>query len=501
MRSWIATAWVSLTLLTLASCSGQNSSLSSLPAPNTNSDSSANSVNSSMSANSANPAMSGKSALSTNSVGSDASASKKLKHIVVIIQENRSVDNLFNGFCATTKDCANTVTTDPVSGTPLVAESLAAPFDPFHDRSQFVIEYDNGKMDGFTKAGVVCGKGSGSQAGVHNDSCPYTVFSYVPSSETAIYQQLATQDGILSDATFQTNQGPSFPAHLYAIGGQSGGYVAPNHYAIDAGSGTCGKQKQVKTLDMTVPYPGKAGPLIPSCLDFKTVFDLLVNKGHTWRYYSNSAASFWSATQSIQHLYNSPNFFAPSGKFLTDIAAGTLADVTFVMPDSYEDSDHPGLITNPADGPNWVGSLVNAVGESPFWDSSAIVIWWDDWGGFFDHVKPSPPPGTMPTWLGNPDPNEYAFRVPMIVISPYIRTGRIDHTKRSFVSALRLIETTFKAGTLNNTDKYEPDDMTGMFNFGQKPRAYVPVGGSAARPNAHRGNGNPNDALTEPDGE
>jgi phospholipase C len=466
MRSWIAPAWVSMTVLTLMSCSAPNSSVRSLPAADTNDQ------------------------MSSAGMRSGATASTTLKHIVIIIQENRSVDNLFNGFCVKTNVCADTVTTDPVSGTPLVPESLAAPFDPFHDRSQFVIEYDNGTMDGFPKGGVVCSK---------SDTCPYTVFDYVPSSETTIYQQLATVDGILSDKTFQTNQGPSFPAHLYAIGGQSGGYVAPDHDAISSGSGTCGKQKQVKTVDMTVPYPGKAGPNVPSCMDFKTVLDLIANKGHTWRYYSNSAASFWSAPQSIQHLYNSPNFVVPSTKFLTDVAAGTLADVTFVMPDSYEDSDHPGLITNPESGPLWVASLVNAVGESQFWDSSAIIVWWDDWGGFFDHVKP--PSGQGPTWLGTPNPYEWSFRVPMMVISPYVRRNRIDHTPRTFVSAIRLIETTFKAGTLNNTDKYEPDDMTPMFNFNQKPRAYVPVGGSKARPNAHRGNGNPNDALTEPDGE
>ena len=468
MRSWIAPAWALLTLFTLASCSTPPSSVQSLPATNAGAQSMAT--------------------LERNS----GTAASKLKHIVIIIQENRSLDNLFNGFCVKTNVCANTVTTDPVSGTPLVQESLAAPFDPFHDRSQFVIEYDNGKMDGFPKGGVVCSK---SQF----DTCPYTVFSYVPSSETTIYQQLSTVDGQLSDETFQTNQGPSFPAHLYAIGGQSGGYVAPDHDAITSGSGTCGKQKQVKTVDMTVPYPGKAGPLIPSCMDFKTVFDLLANKGHTWRYYSNSAASFWSAPQSIQHLYNSPNFVVPSTKFLTDVAAGTLADVTFVMPDSYEDSDHPGLITNPADGPNWVGSLVNAVGESQFWDSSAIIVWWDDWGGFFDHVKPTP--GLIPSWGGTPNPYEVAFRVPMIVVSPYAKLGKINHVKRTFMSAIRLIESTFKAGTLNTTDKYEPDDLSPMFDFTQNPRPFVPVGGSAARPNAHRGNGNPNDAQTEPDEE
>jgi phospholipase C len=458
--------FVSLALIALASCATPNGGVRSVP----------NGL-----------------PLQESSIGSGraAGASAKLKHIVIIIQENRSVDNLFNGFCAKASVCANTVTKDPISGTPLKQESLAAPFDPFHDRSQFVTEYDNGKMDGFTRAGVICN---------NKAPCPYTVFSYVPKSETAIYRKLAQVDGELSDETFQTNQGPSFPAHLYAIGGQSGGYDS-DHFAIDAGSGTCGKKKQVKTLNMTVPYPGAAGPNVTSCLDFQTILDLVVAKGHTWHYYSNSASSFWSAPQSILHLYNSPNFSFPSTKFLTDIAAGTLADVTFIMPDSYEDSDHPSLITNPLDGPNWVASLVNAVGESQFWDSSAIVIWWDDWGGFFDHVKPSVPPGTPPSWMGNPDPYEYAFRVPMIVVSPYAKLGRIDHQKRSFVSAIRLIEDTFQTGSLGTTDQYEPaSGLNPMFDFSQSPRKYVPVGGANAQPRAHLGGGNPTDAESEPDG-
>ena len=422
-------------------------------------------------------------------------ASSKLKHIIIVIQENRSVDNLFSGFCLPKKiACADTVKTDPVSGKHLKLASLAAPFDPFHDRSQYIIEYDNGKMDGFPNAQVVCGSGSGS---VQPDaaSCPYTVFSFAPTTETKIYRQLATVDGILADKTFQTEQGPSFPSHLYAIAGQSGGFDT-GHDAIDGGSGTCDHPKSDKTVDMTKAYPGGPGPSRTSCLSFRAIMDLLANKGHTWHYYSNSASSFWSATQSIDHLNDSPNFSFPSTKFISDVAAGTLADVTFVMPPSYEDSDHPGTIMNAQDGPNWVGSVVNAVGESPFWNSSAVIVYWDDWGGFFDHVKP--PPGPVYSWGGNPNAFEYGFRVPMIVISPYVKLNTIDDTNHTFSATLRLIESTFKVGTLNTTDnpKYETSDLTGDFDFTQTPFPYVPVGGAAARPNAPH-HVNANDATEE----
>src|ERR1700722_16567887 len=140
-----------------------------------------------------------------------ASARKSpLKHIVVIIQENRTVDNLFNGFCINSSICADTVTVDPVTNTPLQPASLAAPFDPSHSHDQFVLQFDNGLMDGFPKSKVGCEK----------HKCGQTVFVYVPSTENAIYRQLPTGDGEVSDMTFEAPEGPSFPAHLYAIAGQ-----------------------------------------------------------------------------------------------------------------------------------------------------------------------------------------------------------------------------------------------------------------------------------------
>jgi phospholipase C len=391
-----------------------------------------------------------------------------IQHIVIIIQENRSLDNLFNGFCVGGGSiCANTVTVDPVTGTPLVQMSLAAPFGPSHSHKQFVQEYDNGKMDGFNNISGGCKTKSG---------CDKTVFAYVPSSETTIYQQLATVDGELSDATFQTNSGPSFPAHLYAIAGQAGGEgddTGP--WAIAGGSGSCAQPKNDVQILMTSPYPGKQGNKQPSCKNFTTIFDLLANAGYSWRYYSNAAQSFFSAPPAIQHLSGSPNFIYPSTQFLKDVAGGTLANVTYVMPWSEKVSDHPEEVKDPSAGPDWVASLVNAIGETPFWSNTAIVIWWDDWGGWYDHVPPPAPPFSQ-------DPYEYSFRVPLIVASPYARVGSMDHEPRTFVSALRLIEETFGLSSLGTTDQYEPDGLDTMFNFKQSPIPYTPLGGSNARP-------------------
>jgi phospholipase C len=217
------------------------------------------------------------------------------------------------------------------------------------------------------------------------------------------------------------------------------------------------------------------GNYVPPCKDFQTIFDLIAGAGHTWRYYSNIAGGFWSATEGIRHLYGSPNFIVPSTKFLTDVANHQLADVSFVMPWSGKVSDHPQFVKDPLAGPVWVASLINAIGETPYWYTTAIVVFWDDWGGFFDHVAPPPPPL-------NPDPFEYGFRVPLVVVSPFARIGTIDHTSRTFVSALRLIEETFNLPSLGTLDQYEPDGLDSMLNFSQPPVRFTQLGGQSALP-------------------
>jgi phospholipase C len=382
-----------------------------------------------------------------------------IQHVVIVIQENRTVDDLYNGFCiAGGVVCADTVTTDPVSGTPLQPVSIAAPFGLDHAHSTFVTQYDDGAMDGFPHTPIHC-KNKKLRA-----SCG-TAFAYAPAAETPLYRRMATVDGVLSDATFEADQGPSFPAHLYAIAGQSGGYDADN-WAIEGGAGNCVTKKPVAQILMTSPYPGETGNRVKPCKDFETIFDLVKAANHTWRYYSNDEGGFWSATQAIQHLYNSPNFILPSTKFLSDVQNGKLADVSFVIPFSSKASDHPSEMTNPFGGQQWVGSVLDAIGLSPYWANTAVVVYWDDWGGFFDHVPPPAAPFDQ-------DPFEYGFRVPLVLISPYARVGTIDHTPRTFISTLRLIEEVFSLPSLGTLDQLEPDGLDSMFDFNQTPNQYV----------------------------
>jgi phospholipase C len=143
---------------------------------------------------------------------------------------------------------------------------------------------------------------------------------------------------------------------------------------------------------------------------------------------------------------------------LQDVAKGTLANVTWVVPSSVN-SDHAGGI-NSVGGPDWVASIVNAIGQSQFWSSTAIFITWDDWGGWYDHVAP---PQLDSMGLG--------FRVPLIVVSPYAKHGYVSHVQHEFGSFLKFSEETFNLPSLGLID-VRADDLADCFDFTQAPQAF-----------------------------
>ena len=132
---------------------------------------------------------------------------------------------------------------------------------------------------------------------------------------------------------------------------------------------------------------------------------------------------------------------SPETAVLTDVAAGKLASVTWVVPD-LANSDHPASLS--ATGPDWVASVVDAVGASAYWSSTAIVVDWDDWGGFYDHVAPP-----------QLDVDGLGFRTPMIVISPYAKTEYVSHIRYESTSVVKFIEATFGLPTLSTAGRCE----------------------------------------------
>jgi phospholipase C len=360
-----------------------------------------------------------------------------IKHVVVIVQENRSFDNIYSGFPGA--DSATSGTTSSGKTVQLQPISFLTLPDPDHSHLNFLREYAGGHLY-FDR----------STMDSPEAPPPNLVYSYVDRSETVPYWTLA-QQWSLADRMFQSNSGPSFPAHLYLIGGQSLG-AAENPARFPWGCDAPGNS--VAVLDDGGDETAATAP----CFEMQTLADLLDAKSLSWKYYAprfgdGSTGYQWSAYDAIQHIRNGPHWnseiISPETTILSDVAAGNLPAVTWVVP-SFQNSDHGG---GGKTGPEWVASITNAIGNSPLWKNTAILVTWDDWGGWFDHVVP---PQLDKMGLG--------FRVPLIVISPYAKQGYVSHVNHEFGSILRFTEEVFNLGSLGGVDA-RSDDLRDMFDF------------------------------------
>jgi phospholipase C len=431
------------------------------------------------------------------------------QHVVVIFQENRTPDNLFQGLCTpplgNAAACSTTPTTaqyniqtanwldktSPTGFTQPLPVPLANKYDLSHAHSAFVTQCDLNntagacRMDG--AAGVSC---SG-----HCMTKPQ--YRYVDNFANIVtpYIQLAMQYG-WANYMFQTNQGPSFPAHQFIFGGTSAPSAADDAAGIFAsenmsGSGVTGTSSIAgciapagTTVEVISPS-GETSKIYP-CFEHSTVPDILPTPV-TWRYYAPSAGSIWTAPDAIAHICQSTG---PGGKcagpdwaanvdlkpadVLTDIANCKLRSITWVIP-SGQNSDHANV--NDGGGPSWVSSIVNAIGDSAscdngtgYWHNTAIVIAWDDWGGWYDHEAP--------TFLAQPGGDyQLGFRVPLIFVSAYTPAGYINNERHDFGSVLRFIEKNFgiKEGALNFADSRATNDLSGFYNFALTPRTYLNI--------------------------
>ncbi len=378
------------------------------------------------------------------------SASSVIKHVVIIVQENRSFDNLFNGFPGA--DTAQGGTTSTGAYIPLATVGLEDGADPNHRRSDFVNSFDGGKMDGFDKVGVF------------GPSRPSTyVYAKVPQSEVQPYWDYAKNYGI-ADRMFQSSTSASFTQHQYLIAGQSAGLTdVPSAlpWGCDAPAGT---------TTVTINPDGSLGTGPFPCFSYKTIADSLDAKGISWGYYAPAVSSgdvagnIWSAFDAISPVRFGAdwtrNIHSPETNVLGDITGGTLPSVSIVIPDS-ANSDHARF--SAVNGPAWVSSIVSAVGNSKYWNDTAIFVTWDDWGGWYDHVPPIAIDAEGP-----------GMRVPLLAISPYAKHGYISHTIYETASLTRFVEDVFGLGNMGQRDAtaHSPVDM---FDFTQtvKPLAAV----------------------------
>lgn len=468
-----------------------------------------------------------------------AVAGTKIKHIVFIIQENRTFDSIFGGKDpfpgADAASYGYSHDGNKIKLTEVPLEKPSCPIgwfscaDPNNYHPQWLLACNAPnpppfpvgqpspcRMNGFD-LNAKPQKGFPVPVGV-DDS---VIYSYVNRTEVQPYWALANYYA-LGDHFFMGHNSESYTAHQYLFMGQShntvdapqfdlpnlgGGYCdayyvycAYTPWGCDSPSGT-----RMYTIDANGaenPTPSKFPKSGPApCFGgsgYTSLAEAAQSKGLSWRVYlwsmcsgidaldANSNirhnADLWPQNIPMQNCHlrygpettgevNTKHFRTPSNEFFDDELpyAGhpgrSLASITWIMPGPYN-SDHPG-ISGGYCGPTWVSSIVDAIGSKPDWDSTVIFILWDDWGGFYDHV----PPYVVRDQQGP------GFRVPLIVVSPYIkRAGMIVKTPTEFATLLKFAETTFNLPSLNATDTTPYlNDLDGYFDFTHPPYKFTNI--------------------------
>jgi phospholipase C len=367
------------------------------------------------------------------------------------MQENRSFDNLFARFPGANAPIMGRMHTGRrVRLQPVGLDTT----DIDHSYGASIQDFDGGKMDGFDQNWTGSSKAAGKFA-----------YSYVKRSEVEPYWDMASQY-TLADRMFPTEHGPSWTAHLDIIAGTTN--VSHNEALVDfpnnspwdcyAPAGTHSPR-----IDAHGNYLYNGGPF-PCFTQFHTMADTLDAAGVSWRYYAPAIygdfGGIWSpfgAIKNVRYGYDWGNVINPPAQFLKDVAYGNLASVTWVTPEwNYSDHAGGGAIY----GPSWVAAVVNAIGQSQFWNSTAIVVLWDDWGGWYDNV---PPPQLDFRGLG--------IRVPCLIISPYAKKHYVSHTQYEFGSVLRFVEQVFHLPTLGSASAGYTDaratSIIDSFDFAQ----------------------------------
>ena len=305
----------------------------------------------------------------TFSRSAHAAPASPIKHVVIIMLENHSFDNYFGTFPG-------------AYGVTLPQAPNPMPRDYNHGSEAELAAIDGGKMDHFEAHASVQYK----------------------QSDIPIYWKYAQTFG-LGDKFFTSYATSSTPNHMTWFAAQSGGIFET---LSPTGCGTPHNNlvhsRDVVTANDYWSYP---------CYNIPSVPDLLTNTSLTWKYYNN--VSIWDAPGMIQSVPTPTN---PSSgmvsnvlQFQKDASRGNLANISWITP-SANYTDHPPSLQEPAQ--NFVNDSVQAVMHGPDWGSTAIFVTWDDWGSFYDHVKP---PQIDALGLG--------LRVPLIVISPFAIPGHI----------------------------------------------------------------------------
>lgn len=374
----------------------------------------------------------------TGPIPVDGAAAAKIKHVFVLMQENHTFDNYFgtfpgaDGLPADTRVPANPADPGGVSYAPHPINDVRTP-DPDHGADSARVAYDGGKMDGFVLAQT------------QRNLTGTLPLGYYDQREIPGYWQLA-RSYALADHFFSSALDSSYANHEFA--------VAATQFEHNG----------------EIPPQGFDG--VP------TIFDRLQAAGVSWRFYAKnynpqvtyknrpaSAASdsqlIWIPMLTMSNYVDDPNRMADIqdlSRIYPALASGQAADVNYIVQSG--SSEHPP--GNVAAGEQSTLQLIRAIMQSSVWSSSAIILTWDDWGGWYDHV---PPPQV--------DAYGYGFRVPALMISPYAKRGYVFHGVSDFTSILKFIETLHGLPPLTTRDE-KADDLMGAFDFNQAPGAPQP---------------------------
>lgn len=383
---------------------------------------------------------------------------EKIQHFVFIVQENRSFDSYFGTYPGADGIPQGIALKDPVDGTMVTPYHNTAflDFNGPHDWSNAMADIDGGKMDGFLNQAYTTLALTVTPSGTDPTSNPKGVMAYHNYHEIPNYWDYA-ELYVLQDHMFESAAAYSLVSHLYILAAQSGGY-----------------------------YDSHTQPK-PTTYNFPEITEFLADSNISWNYYVTSGQepdSTGAAIGSAQAQANDPDKYTlwnplpafpavqnnlsqrirlvDTAQFYSDAAKGTLPDVSWICPDFKNPiSEHPQFKGDLRDGMAYVTGLINAVMEGPDWNSTAIFVAWDDWGGFYDNVVPP-----------SVDQYGYGLRVPGLIISPYVKENYVDHQTYSFDSWLRLIEERFGIPPMTSRESIA-GDMTAAFDFTQQPRAPI----------------------------
>lgn len=410
----------------------------------------------------------------------------KIKHVIFIVQENRSFDSYFGTY-------PGAVGIPMKNGVPTVcvpdprAHDCQKPFPDHYDMNSggghgsadVAPTVDGGKMDGFVTVAETSPRGCGVQAAICSPSDPQDVMGYHTQSDIPNYWTYA-KDFVLQDHMFESIASWSFPSHLFFL---------------SAWAANC-KNKNPMSCTSSL-NPVNRSPKSPTPFSWTDITYLLDKYHVSWSMYLDHGSvppkgpgphtlltmaqeplgvlPIWNVLPGFEdvHQDGQTSNIQNLTYYFTAARQGNLPSVSWIFP-SPQDSEHPPWPVS--QGQSYVTNLINAAMRSPDWKSTAIFIVWDDWGGLYDNVPPPKING-----LG------YGLRVPALVISPYAKKGYIDHQTLSFDAYLKFIEDDFLSGQrLNPKTDGRPDSRPTVresvpqlgnlvldFNFNQKPRSPV----------------------------